>query len=228
MKPAIHARALFWYTAAEPALTGLDKVKATKRLAELATQNDARTAKVWIAVSKAIENKQFKKWEIIGGAFAKVNYEDVPEKPAILIGFNILGSEGKPPSVIQPIYLSSQGEIKGRIIGLPQQGDKPISIKAKPGYAIGAIYTRGGGWIDAVKPIFMKVTDNGLNPQDSYEGPMVGGNGGSEATHGGDGNFILGIHGRVDDRGKLSAVSRFLSLRVLAENLNQQDRAFFE
>ncbi len=110
----------------------LDKVKATKRLAELATQNDARTAKVWIAVSKAIENKQFTKVNAVGGAFGKVTYEDMPEKAGILIGFNVMASEGKPPSVIQPIYLTSQGELKGRVIGTPNRGDQPAVIKAKP------------------------------------------------------------------------------------------------
>jgi hypothetical protein len=207
LKPAIQARAHFWYTAAEPTTTGLDKVKVSKRLLELASQNDANTAKLWVAISRAIDNKQTNKWNTVGGAFAKVNFEEIPEKPAILIGFNFLASEGRPPSVMQAIYMTSQGEVKGRIIGQPQQGDKPVTTQAKPGYAVGAIYTRGGGWIDAVKPIYMKITDRGLDPKDSYDGPYVVGKGGGEATLGGDGNLIIGIHGKVDDRGKLSAVS---------------------
>lgn len=207
LKPAIHARALFWYTAAEPALTGLDKVKATKRLAELATQSDARTAKVWIAISKAIENKQLTKVNAIGGAFGKVTYEDMPEKPGILIGFNVMGTQGKPPSVIQPIYLTSQGELKGRVIGTPNKGDQPAVIKAKPGYAVGAINTRGLGWLDAVQPVFMRITERGLDPKDAYDGPYIGTKAGNDTKLGGEGNLIIGIHGRTEDRGRLCAVS---------------------
>lgn len=207
LKPAIQARALFWYTAAEPTITGLDKVKVTKRLAELATQGDARTAKLWIGISKALEKKLLKKWDTVGGAFSKKTFEEIPEKPAILIGFNFMASEGKAPSVIQPIYLTSQGEIKGKIYGQPKQGEAPVITKAKPGYAVGAIYTRGGGWIDAVKPIYMRITDRGVDPNDQYDGPFVGQKGGGEGTFGGDGNLIIGIHGKVEDSGKISAIS---------------------
>jgi hypothetical protein len=207
LKPAIQARALFWYTAAEPTITGLDKVKVTKRLAELATQGDARAAKLWVGISKALEKKLLKKWDTVGGAFAKKTFEELPEKPAILIGFNFMVAEGRPPSVIQPIFLTSQGELKGKIYGTPKQGEMPVSTKAKPGYAVGAIYTRGGGGIDAVQPIYMRLNDRGVDPNDKYEGPFVGGKGGGEATFGGDGNLILGIHGKIEDNGKISAIS---------------------
>ena len=83
----------------------------------------------------------------------------------------------------------------------------PQVVKAKPGYAVGAIYVRGGGGFDAFKPIFMRVKDKGLDTKDSYEGPQVGGTGGGEGTVGGDGNFIIGLHGKANDQGKIEALS---------------------
>jgi hypothetical protein len=58
---------------------------------------------------------------------------------------------------------------------------------------------RGRGF-DAFQPIFMKITDKGLDPNEKYEGTYVGGKGGNEGTLGGDGNFIVGIHGKIDKR----------------------------
>jgi hypothetical protein len=80
-------------------------------------------------------------------------------------------------------------------------------VKAKPGYAVGAIYARGGGGFDAFKPIFMRITDTGLDTDDKYEGPHIGRKGGGDGTLGGDGSFIVGLHGKVNDKGKMEAMS---------------------
>ncbi len=207
LKPAIQARALFWYTAAEPTITGLDKVKVTKRLAELASLKDARSAKLWVAISKALDSKQIKKWNTGFGAFGNRTFEDAPEKPAILIGFNFMASPGKAPSIIQPIYLTAQGEVAGKAYGLAQPGDVAVTTKAKPGYAVGGIYIGSLGWLDGVKPIYMKIKDQGLDPKDTYDGPLVGKKGAREETFGGDGQLIIGIHGKQEDRGRLTSVS---------------------
>jgi hypothetical protein len=84
---------------------------------------------------------------------------------------------------------------------------RPEVTKAKPGYAVGAIYVRGGGGFDQFKPIYMRMTATGLNINDKYDGPVVGGMGGSEDTVGGDGNFIVGIHGKSGQNKKVEALS---------------------
>ena len=140
----------------------------------------------------------------------------MPQSAAILIGFRYTTlNNGRFPGVIQPIYLTATGEVYGKIYGVAPAGAVPQIVKAKPGYAVGAIYVRGGGGLDAFKPIFMRVKENGLNTTDSYEGPHIGGTGGGEGTAGGDGNFIIGLHGKVSDQGKIEALS---AVSLAAEN----------
>lgn len=51
--------------------------------------------------------------------------------------------------------------------------------------------------MDQIKPVFARVTDKGLDLNDKYDGPQIGGMGGGP-NNSGDGNFIIGIHGRRD------------------------------
>lgn len=193
-------RAHTLYSEALPKLKGLTKSKVEKRVAELQPIVDARTerSKVWTAVRKAVSDKQTKKWETVGGAFSKATFEETPPNGAILVGFAYTTvSGGQYPGVIQPIFLTSRGEVLGKVYGTIEKGAVVQTTKAKPGYAVGAIYTRGGGGLDAFKPIYMKITDTGLDPKEKYSGPHIGGQGGGEGTVGGDGNFIIGIHGKV-------------------------------
>ncbi len=53
----------------------------------------------------------------------------------------------------------------------------------------------------------MRMTDKGLEPKDSYEGPHIGGMGGGAATLGGDGQFIIGIHGKISDKPHMESIS---------------------
>ena len=53
----------------------------------------------------------------------------------------------------------------------------------------------------------MRIKDNQLDTKDSYDGTYVGGQGGSEGAVGGDGNVIVGLHGKVSDQGKIEALS---------------------
>src|SRR5262249_21728042 len=111
----------------------------------------------------------------------------------------------------QAIYKGPQGEFNGFAGGVSKSrtGNSSIQVtKAKPGYAVGAIFARGGNGFDAFQPIYMKITPNGLDPNDSYKGPHIGGEGGGSGTVGGDGNFIVGIHGKLgDSTNKVEAIS---------------------
>ncbi len=144
----------------------------------------------------------------MGGGFSKKTFEEIPADPSILIGFNYTSiQDNKYPGFIQPIFLTSHGEVLGKEYGDVKKGTEILKMKAKPGYAVGALYTRGGGGIDAIKPIFMRITPTGLDVNDKYEPAQIGGNGGSPGTFGGDGNFVIGLHGKVTDRGGIAAIS---------------------
>ena len=153
-----------------------------------------------------------------------MTFEEIPKDGAILIGFHYTTTaNGNYPGLIQPIFLTAKGEVKGKLYGTADKGAVTQTTKAKAGYAVGAIYTRGGGGIDAFKPIFMKMTEKGLDKTDKYDGPFVGGNGGGEGTLGGDGNFIVGLHGKRDKKNSIQAISP-VTLTIEATEANPKNK----
>ncbi|MCE9568384.1 MAG: hypothetical protein K8U57_40815, partial [Planctomycetes bacterium] len=209
-KSAIRGRAHFWYSNAATTLTGLAKVKALKRADELKADADARTMdwKFWAAMRQAAKDKQTKKWPLVGGAFSRVEFEDTPENGGILIGFRYTTTRGGEfPKSIQSIFLTARGEVLGKAFGVAEKGAVIQITKAKPGYAIGSLYSRGGGGLDAIKPIYMRIEGTSLDTKDTYDGPYIGGKGGGEGTSGGTGDLIIGIHGKSTADFQLGALS---------------------
>jgi hypothetical protein len=51
--------------------------------------------------------------------------------------------------------------------------------------------------VDGFKIVFMKMSGLSLDPSDSYESRWIGGKGGDQEKQlGGDGAYVIGIHGR--------------------------------
>jgi hypothetical protein len=163
---------------------------------------------MWKLLRKALADQKVKRWPLIGGGFSQTTFEEVPPGGALLIGFRYttIGG-GNYPGVVQPIFLTGAGELYGKTYGVAERGAALQTVKAKAGYAVGAIFVRGGGGFDAFKPIFMRVKDKGLDTKDSYEGPHIGGQGGGNGTVGGDGNFIVGLHGKLGANDKMETMS---------------------
>jgi hypothetical protein len=220
-KPALQLRAMYWYSEIVESQTGLTKTKIEKRIEEIksAAESKGDKGRLWSTIRNAVADKDVKQWDIVGAGFHKDTYEEIPKEGAILIGFVYTTVQnGKFPGSIQPIFLTSKGEVKGKNYAHTDRTAGPVqTVKAKPGYAVGAIFTRGGGGFDAFKPIFMKINGNRLNPKDKYEGPLIGGTGGNEGTLGGDGNLIVGIHGRITKTGSMAAISP-VSLKIVADS----------
>jgi hypothetical protein len=210
-KAACQIRAHHWYVEAFPTQAGLNKTRLEKRIAELQSVVDAKADRtdLWRLLRRGVGEERTAKGRIVGGAFAEKTFEEGPTGGGYLIGFHYTLAPNKLPNYMQPIYMTPFGEVVGASYGVVGKRDTPkATIKAKPGYAIGALVVRGGGGFDAFKPVFMRVTGTGLNKNDTYEGAQIGGMGGSEGTLGGDGNFIVGIHGKVQDKtGKIEALS---------------------
>ncbi len=202
---AIHARAATLYEKALPGIKALSKNRAKERLAECtktATPALDATTK-WATIKAAVKDKKYHKWDYIDGGFGtNQTFSEIPPEGGILIGFfatasNVIES-------VQPIYMGSKGEFRGA----PRGGGNGTGklIKAKPGYAVGAIKMQPGGNWDAFQPVFMRIKNLGVDPSDSYVGPHIGGQGGGRILYGGDGNFIVGIHGRAHGGGNPSAM----------------------
>lgn len=210
VKPAMQIRAYHWYAAAFPNLSGIAKVRIEKRLDMLVSTVEARADRtaLWQAVRRGIGDGRLNRARIVGGGFYKDPFEEIPAAGGILIGFTYTVSPNKSPNVIQPIYLTAYGEHLGPSRGIVGKKDSPRrTMKAKPGYAVGALNIRSGGGLNAFQPVFMRIVGTGLNTNDSYEGPFVGGMGGVPAAFGGDGQFIVGLHGKANDRGRVGTMS---------------------
>jgi mono/diheme cytochrome c family protein len=133
---------------------------------------------------------------------------DIPADGGILIGFNA-GTINKAPwgpqvSAVQPVYLTRRGEKAGPWFG-PAPA-KPIAIKAKPGYVVGAIHTRNGGVLDAFAVTFVRFDKGRLKASDTYASPWIGGDTGNPGTTGGAGMLIVGVSGRIAPSGSICAV----------------------
>src|SRR5262245_30053385 len=137
------------------------------------------TAKKALRESQTINSKVVGFSGEDGSPFREVSSQIAPEG-SILIGFELgLGKDQKGVHTIQAIYETAKGDVKrGATFGLLgdfKDGKKTIkkkvesydTLKADPGYAVGAVIIRGsGGGIDALALQFMRVRNGRLDPKD--------------------------------------------------------------
>jgi hypothetical protein len=144
---------------------------------------------------------------ILGGAF-DINFRDVAPEGGLLIGFE--AGYGKFVghtilTALQPIYRTSGGDIPGERHGKNPRRDG--SAYAKPGYAVGSLTVKAGLYVNGFKIRFMRVGNERLDPQDSYESAWIGGNtGGTEAVIGGKGARVYGLIGMTNKQHELTGI----------------------
>jgi hypothetical protein len=138
---------------------------------------------------------------ILGGSF-DTEFKDVAPEGGLLVGFEI--GQGKYFNrdmirAAKPIYRVGDKEIFGEQRGT--QVKNLITLKAKAGYAVGAIAVKHGLGFDGMSITFMKVVDGKLDPKDSYESEFVGSDENKIPTRiGGDGTPVIGIVGKTNDK----------------------------
>jgi hypothetical protein len=140
--------------------------------------------------------------KILGTPFGDPEFKDMAPDEGLLIGFEVgLVKSGKQNLIraIKPIFLTGDKEMTGE-----QRGTKlgnVVTLKAKEGYAVGAISVKGG--FDGMSVTFMKIKDDGkLDPKDSYESDYVGidEKKSNPVKQGGDGTPVIGIVGKTNDK----------------------------
>ncbi|MSQ94071.1 MAG: hypothetical protein EXR98_05885 [Gemmataceae bacterium] len=143
-----------------------------------------------------------KQTQILGAANNQTFRDEAPAGGR-LIGFELGLSEAFNVDMVravQPIYGTPNGEVAGRRFGA--DFTKPVLVKAKPGYAVGALNVKAGLIINGFSVTFMRVKGDGLDPTDSYStqwiGDKTGGNG--PILLAGDGATIVGVIGRHNAR----------------------------
>jgi hypothetical protein len=172
------------------------------------------------AIRQGIRDNQTKTTEMQGAIFSSHPFQDVPGEGALLIGFEVGESPfiGSPIiSYLRPIFLTARGEQFGAAIG-PRPGSVR-TVKAKPGYAVGAMEAHGGSLLDGFSLTYMRVIpEHGLlKAGDSYKSDWQGGSGGSGGEVGGDGSLVVGITGKTGDEGKPGCLA-LVMLRVRTRN----------
>ncbi len=136
--------------------------------------------------------------QIMGGAYGS-QFTDTAPDGGVLIGFEVgLGKWGANDVVhaVRPIFRSADGkESFGKQHGTDTS--RLVVVKAKSGYAVGAITAKSMALLDGFSVTFMKVGKDALDVKDSYQSDWVGGKGGGpETVLAGDGKPIVGIIGR--------------------------------
>ena len=133
----------------------------------------------------------------IAGGGGRQFTDEAPEG-GMLIGFEVgLGKWGNNDVVhaIRPIFRGADGkEVFGKQHGT---GDgRTIVVKARRGFAVGAINAKSMALLDGFSVTFMKVIGKDkLDPKKTYQSEWVGGQGGRETILGGDGTLTIGVVG---------------------------------
>lgn len=130
------------------------------------------------------------------GDFGAVKSEDIAPEGGVLVGLELgLGRFGADPIInaIRPIFQTADGE---ELLG-KQHGTvtgKTVRVKAKKGYAAGAVKAvTSGGMVGGLAITFMKLGKEELDVEDAYESKWVGGTFGLEESLSGGGVLVLGI-----------------------------------
>jgi hypothetical protein len=133
---------------------------------------------------------------ILGGGGPQ--FTDEAPEGCVLVGFEVgLGKWGTNDVVhaIRPIFRTAAGkEVLGQQHGTDTA--RLVVVKARRGYAVGAMTGRAMALLDGFSLTFMKFRKDRLDPKIKYESEWVGGKGGGiETVIGGDGRLVIGIVG---------------------------------
>jgi serine/threonine protein kinase len=153
-------------------------------------------------VREAIQKQNYTKTNIVGFPFAP-EFTEIPPEGALLIGFEFGLGRWEPNDVIhsiRAIYLSDKGESLGKVHGKPT--DRLVIVKAKPGYAVGAVNLNTHLLIDGMRVTFMRIDRKYLDADQSYSETVatIGDKHGEGSSIGGGGALVIGVCGRDDGR----------------------------
>lgn len=172
-----------------------------KKPAEPAKKPEGDIANLVASAAGAVKDNKLGQTAAHGFALNVPEFKDVSAEGGLLIGFSVtLGKFVNDDTIgsLQPIYLTATGEKRGPQIGKPQP--RALTVKARPGYAVGAITLKTGLVINGFSVTFMKVTKDGLDKTDSYTSEWMGGMGGSPPkTLSAEGAAVVGICGHRKD-----------------------------
>jgi hypothetical protein len=172
------------------------------------------TGPVLAAARDAVAKGHVTQSNQLGFSLGKPSFNDAPDGGGVLIGFDL--GVGKFFD-IETIYaaravfmtpggdeeMPDHGLFRNKVLPkktLKTQVRRTVHLRAKPGYAVGAMTLRSGLNINGLSLTYMRMRGKALDPNDSYESEWVADRtGGGEASVGGDGAPVVGVFGTQDD-----------------------------
>lgn len=171
---------------------------------------------VFDQVRAALVQGGLQKTKMLGFSITKLPFEEKATDGSLLVGFELgIGKflDKEMIYALRTIYRTPRGEIWGKAQGeftippspekWPRQGQeiKTVQLRARPGYAVGAVKIRSDLYLLSMKVTFMRVLDGRLDPSQAYVKEWIGNREtGREDTVGGDGSPVVGIFGNKDER----------------------------
>ena len=166
-------------------------------------------------VRAAVADGRVTQSKLLGFENRKGDFTESPSEPGVLTGFDLGVGKWFDIETIyayRAVFQTAHGDEELSEHGLFRDKVGPknkrlktkvlrvVHVRARPGYAVGALTFRSGLLINGLSVTFMRMKDGKLDPQQSYESDWVGDRtGGSETTVGGDGAPVVGISGSQGD-----------------------------
>ena len=147
-------------------------------------------------------------------------FRDIGPRRSVLVGIEVYFGKIANNDVvhgIRPIFLGPQGREQFGSLHGKDTGRPPIAVKAKKGYAVGAISAVTGWGIDGLSVTFMKLDKGQLDLNQSYESEWLGGRGLNRTTRlGGSGAAVVGLVGSQNNNSELNGLGLILSNKAVA------------
>jgi hypothetical protein len=167
---------------------------------------------IFTAAQKAVANNRIKQTRAVGFSIENHLFSEMLPEGAILVGFDLgVGKDGEAIYAIRPVYRTEKGEVTGEEQGMfkdkwagakklvKSRVARTVTIRAKPGYAVGGVTIRSSLNILGLSATFMRINGKTLDPEQSYTSDWVGDRGGRGTYVGSDGGPVVGIHGNKNE-----------------------------
>jgi hypothetical protein len=170
---------------------------AIKSRVDVQALAEKRPADVAVAPPPAGDRQDPNETRIMGGG--DTTFKDEAPAGGLLIGLEVgLGKffDNDVVRAVRPIFRTAGGE---EVLGKQHGTDtsRVVRVKAKDGYAVGALTAKAGLTVDGLGLTFLRVKEGRLDPDDFYKSEWVGGpGGGGPELLAGDGTPVVGIVGK--------------------------------
>jgi hypothetical protein len=188
---------------------------------------------IFAAAKSAVIRNNLDKTHAVGFSIVKTPFSEAPLDGGILIGFDVgVGKAGKEEFVytLRAVFLGPDGEFKSSDFGIfydKQLGkgkvlktriSRVVRLRAKDGYAVGAITVKQRIGVTGLQLTYQKIKGVGLDPDDSYTSDWVGDPAKGGNTVDSKGNLVVGVHGNMDDDAVLALGLTFMKPGAAAKS----------